>query len=319
MIKELLARRVVIVLGKGGVGKSTLSAALAKAATHNGWRALVMECDSRAPIASIYGLPSSYEPAEAAPGMYLMTLDGRHALEQYLRIVVPGRLLLKTVFSSRLYQFFVQAAPGLRELMALGKVYYEADRERSDSERWDTIIVDAPASGQALSLLKMPRAARATFGESIVGKESNNISAMLSDRARCAIVQVTTADSLAVAETIETEKELAQLNLAPAAIFFNRVYALNYSEADVAAMMRRRAPHQDKKQLSHLGDIARAEIRRANDTRAALARVRNETQAEVIETTEHAGLAGAALIDRLAADLMAPAERPRSRRVSARS
>src|SRR5215469_8225936 len=136
MINELLARRVIIVLGKGGVGKSTLSAALAKAATHNGWRALVMECDSRAPLASIYGLSPSYEPAEAAPGMYLMTLDGRHSLEQYLRIAVPSRLLLKAVFSSRLYQFFVQAAPGLRELMALGKVYYEAGRERGDSERW---------------------------------------------------------------------------------------------------------------------------------------------------------------------------------------
>jgi anion-transporting ArsA/GET3 family ATPase len=319
MINELLARRVVIVLGKGGVGKSTLSAALAKAATHNGCRALVMECDSRAPLASIYGLESSYEPAEAAPGMYLMTLDGRHSLEQYLRIVVPSRLLLKAVFSSRLYQFFVQAAPGLRELMALGKVYYEADRDRDDPERWDTIIVDAPASGQALSLLKMPRAARATFGESIVGKESNNISAMLADRARCAIVQVTTADSLAVAETIETGKELAGLDLAPTALFFNRVYALNYSEADVAALTRRRAQHLDKKQLGHLGEIARAELRRAHDVSMALARVRGETEAEVIETSEHAELSGAALIDRLAADLMAPAERPRSRRVSARS
>ena len=55
-----------------------------------------------------------------------MTLDGRAALEEYLRLVVPGRMLLKAVFASRLYQFFVQAAPGLRELMMLGKVYYEA-------------------------------------------------------------------------------------------------------------------------------------------------------------------------------------------------
>jgi anion-transporting ArsA/GET3 family ATPase len=319
MINELLARRVVIVLGKGGVGKSSLSAALAKAGARNGWRVLVMECDSRSPIASIYGLPSSYEPAEAAPGMYLMTLDGRHALEQYLRIVVPSRLLLKAVFSSRLYQFFVQAAPGLRELMALGKVYYEADRDHADGERWDTIIVDAPASGQALSLLRMPRAARSTFGESIVGKESSNISAMLADRARCVIVQVTTADSLAVAETIETEKELTQLDLAPGAIFFNRVHKLYYGESDVAAMMRRRAPHLAKKKLTHLGEIARAELRRAQDVRAALARVRGETQAEMIETNEHPDLSGAALIDRLAEDLMTPAARPRPRRASARS
>src|ERR1700733_9302449 len=115
MLNEILARRVLIVLGKGGVGKSTLSAAIAKLATLS---------------------------------------DGRAALEEYLRLVVPGRMLLKAVFASRLYQFFVKAAPGLRELMMLGKIYYEAGLDGAKPPARNIIVVDAPASGQAMSLLK---------------------------------------------------------------------------------------------------------------------------------------------------------------------
>src|SRR5271154_5039056 len=129
MLNEILARRELIVLVKGGVVKSTLSAAIAKLATLSGARALIMECDGRAPLAATFGGTPSFVPAQVAGHLALMTLDGRAALEDYLRVVVPGGMLLKGVFASRLYQFFVQAAPGLRELMMLGKIYYEADRK----------------------------------------------------------------------------------------------------------------------------------------------------------------------------------------------
>src|ERR1039458_900199 len=171
MLNEILARRVLIVLGKGGVGKTTVSAALAKLvampgaaalakpAEMSGPRALIMECDARAPLAATFGVAPSFVPTDVAPNLALMTLDGRAALEEYLRLVVPGRMLLKAVFASRLYQFFVQAAPGLRELMMLGKVYHEAGRIDPKLPGPSMIIVDAPASGQAMSLLKMPTAA----------------------------------------------------------------------------------------------------------------------------------------------------------------
>jgi anion-transporting ArsA/GET3 family ATPase len=313
MLNQLLAHRVVIVLGKGGVGKSTLSAALAVAASRQGQRALVMECDSRAPLASTYAQSPTREPSEAAGGLHLMVLDGRHALEEYLRIVVPSRLLLKAVFSSRLYQFFVQAAPGLRELMALGKVYYEAERKPNDPLRWDVIIVDAPASGQALSLLKMPTAARSTFGDSIVGKEAKNIAAMLTNREHCAIVQVTTADSLALSETVETHEELQKLKLKPTAVIFNRYINLTFTEAEVGALAHRRTPRDEKDRLEHLREIARSEVRRNSEALAALARLRAETGNSVAVTNEHPGLYGPALIEGLADDLLATEVRPRAR------
>jgi anion-transporting ArsA/GET3 family ATPase len=303
MLNNILARRVLIVLGKGGVGKSALSAAIAKLAAGAGTNALLMECDTRAPLAAAFGVEPTFEPQSIAPHLSLMTLDGRHALEEYLRIVVPGRMLLKAVFSSRLYQFFVQAAPGLRELMMLGKVCYEAGRLAATPPHRGIIVVDAPASGQAMSLLRMPAAARATFGDSIVGKESANISKLLRDRRQCALVQVTTADALSVSETIETHAELSRLHLAPAAVLFNRSIAADFDAKDIAALSRRRGARSKQKHFDHLAELAASQLHRAAETRAALARIRAAASEPVIEIPEHPGLSGVELIDRLAADL----------------
>ena len=303
MLNEILARCVLIVLGKGGVGKSTLSAALAKVATLSGDRALIMECDSRAPLAATFGIAPSFAPTHVAHNLDLMTLDGRAALEEYLRLVVPGRMLLKAVFASRIYQFFVQAAPGLRELMMLGKVYYEAERESGKPPTRRTIIVDAPASGQAMSLLKMPTAARSTFGDSVVGKEASNISKILRDRRSCAIIQVTTADSLSISETIETHAQLSSIHLAPAAVIFNRMPPSDFDAADISALTNRRLPNIRKKDLEHLAELAKSELNRVAEARKAIAKIRTETGSPVIEIAEYAGLSGIELIDSLATDL----------------
>src|SRR5580658_10464289 len=303
MLNEILGRRVLIVLGKGGVGKSTLSAALAKVAILSGARALIMECDARAPLAATFGVASSFVPTQIAHNLDLMTLDGAPALEEYLRLVVPGRMLLKAVFASRIYQFFVQAAPGLRELMMLGKVFYDAGRTDPKPPPRSVIIVDAPASGQAMSLLKMPTAARSTFGDSVVGKEASNISKMLRDQRNCGIIQVTTADSLSISETIETHAQLSSIHLAPAAVLFNRMPPSEFDAGDISALTNRRGPHLRKKDLEHLAELAKSELSRAAQARKALARIRTETDGPVFEIAEHSGLSGVALIDTIAGEL----------------
>ena len=292
MLNEILARRVLIVLGKGGVGKTTVSAALAKLAAMSGARALIMECDGRAPLAATFGVAPSFVPTDVAPNLALMTLDGRAALEEYLRLVVPGRMLLKAVFASRLYQFFVQAAPGLRELMMLGKIYHEAGRTDAKLPGRRIIIVDAPASGQAMSLLKMPTAARSTFGDSVVGKEAGNISRMMRDRRNSAIIQVTTADSLSISETIETHANLSRIHLAPAAVLFNRMPRSEFDADDISALTNRRGPHLRKKDLEHLAELARSELNRVADARKAIAKIRAETGGPVLEIAEHGDLSG---------------------------
>ncbi|HVN63848.1 MAG TPA: ArsA-related P-loop ATPase, partial [Candidatus Binataceae bacterium] len=266
-------------------------------------RTLLMECDTRAPLAAAFNLKPSFEPVTAAANLSLMVLEGRHALDEYLRLVVPGRMILNAVLSSRLYQFFVQAAPGLSELMMMGKIYYEAETRGAETNHWDSIVVDAPASGQALSFLKMPDAARATFGESIVGKESANIARMLRDHERCAIVQAATADGLSVSETIETFGELEKIGLAPAAILFNRAVPAEFGPEDVTALEKHDTGPESRARLDHLAALANGELARAAKSREATARIRAGTKAAVIEIPECPGASGMQLIDALTSRL----------------
>ncbi len=318
MLNEILARRVVFLVGKGGVGKTTLSGGLGLLAAARGARTLVMECDGHAPLASAFGIKPSYEPVEAAPRLSVMQLDGRLALEQYLQIVVHARMILRAVFASRLYQFFVQAAPGLRELMALGKVLFEEQRKHNREPYWDLIIVDAPASGQALSWLRMAEAARETFGGAIAGREAQNISQMLRDPAICTIVEVTTADSLAISELLETHAALHAMGLAPAAVVFNRLNVAGFDAADVSLLAKLSGPHRDLKRAGRLAEIARAHLSQSAHAMRALKRVREETGLPVIEIAERPGLHRAALASAIASSLGAKLDAEGAHRAATR-
>ncbi len=300
MLTQLFERRLLVVLGKGGVGKSTLSAGLALSAARSGIRTLLMETDARAPIAAALGVGRSFEPIKIRGGLWTMVLDGGHALDEYLGLVLPARTLLKAVFANRLYQFFVQAAPGLRELMMLGKVYYEVERAGRARDAWELIVLDAPASGQAISLLRMPAATRATFGTSIVGQEADNIQRMLHDRAKCALIEVTTPDALAVSELLETQKALASDGLRPAAVFLNRAVALPFASADVATFSHRAKSIPSLHHVEQLADISKAELLRASYTPRARTAIARHTRSPILEIPEFAGEHGLALFSHLA-------------------
>lgn len=228
-----------------------------------------------------------------------MVLEGGHALDEYLALVLPARAVLKAVFASRLYQFFVQAAPGLRELMMLGKICYELS-PKDRRALWDLVVVDAPASGQALSLLKMPTAARATFGASVVGQEAENIERTLHDRKLCAIVEVTTPETLAVSELLETQKALAAMDFPPAAIFLNRAATTDFSAGDVMQFARRAEATHGLRHLEQLTQAARAELARAAQTPRAHAKLARLSRASIMELPDLPGRDAETLVTHLA-------------------
>jgi anion-transporting ArsA/GET3 family ATPase len=305
MLPDLLRRRVVFLLGKGGAGTTTVSAALALAASDNGNSVLAMETDAHAPMANAFAMKPSFEPVMVSERLFVMVLEGRHSLEEYLKLVIPARAVMRAVFSSRLYQFFVNAAPGLKELMLLGKIYYEAERKLGGRDHWDLIVVDGPASGQALSLLKMPTAAQQTFGDSVVGREAGNIIRALRDGGETAVVLVTTPEPLPISETLETAGTLREIGIQPAAIVFNRVRSPNFSIRDVAKLKEHLIATGKASDAEYLGKIARAELDRATQAEKALTQLRAETSAPVIELPLMRGMSGGDLVRTLAHDLAA--------------
>lgn len=302
MIDRLLERRLIAVLGKGGVGRTSISAAVATAAARRGKRTLLIEADLRGPVAVSRGKAPGYRPVELETNLFAMTLGGRESLEDYLSFVVP-RIVLRAVFASSIYQYFVHAAPALRELTMMGKVYHEIERRATPLKPWDLVVFDAPASGQALSMIRTPFAAQETFGESVVGREARNIARMLLDPRKCAMVVVTTAEALAMTETLEVNRTLATLEIATAGVFFNRSSPASFEAGDIARLVRRGARANELKHLDMLAGIARAESQRRTRERRALAILRRQLGCEVIEIEECRGQSGAALTDRIAAEI----------------
>lgn len=219
-------RRVQFIVGKGGVGKSTLTAALALSAAAEGRRTLAIELASPGGVARLFGVVSAVgnEAVAVRPGLSLMWIEGESALTEYLSLVVPIKRLLKTVFSSRLYRVFVAAAPGLKELMAIGKIWYEAQKTRADgSPLWERIFIDAGASGHSLQYLQMPSAAAATFQSGLVHRESLRVEALLKDASTTCVHVVATPEEMPLGEAAAIVARLRDpLGLALGDLIVNR-------------------------------------------------------------------------------------------------
>lgn len=228
-----LDRRLHFVVGKGGVGKTTVAAGLALLLARQGKRTLAIEMDVGGRLPTVLGAEGTVPaPVEVTRGLWVQSLDGRTALEEYLGLVVPVKRLLSTVFSSRIYQYFVAAAPGLKELMTVGKIWYEATREENGRPAWDAIVVDAPATGHSVQYLRMPQAARDTFGTGLVKTEAARVVDLLQDADTTAVHLVTLAEEMPVAETLETYVQLRETLRMPLGwVIANRLHRRTFTPA----------------------------------------------------------------------------------------
>ena len=206
LIDDLLKRRVVILSGKGGVGKSVVGTALALAARDRGKRALLVEID--APVSAARFLsakPPGPGETEVLPGLFMTNLVPRDVMDEYVRETARVDLIARKILANPVYHRFFAAAPGLPELMALGKIMI-LEEERIGwprRPRFDVVIVDAPATGHGLSFLKVPLAASNAIPVGPVGHNARRILSLLRDPARTALAVVAIPEEMAVVEALE--------------------------------------------------------------------------------------------------------------------
>lgn len=291
VIGALMRRRVLLIVGKGGVGRTRVAATLARIAAGRSHRTLLMETDSRRPIAASYDKETNFTPLELAPNLFAMWLERQQSLEEYLSFVV-ARPVLRAVFASSLYQYFVRAAPALRELMMTGKIYNEIERRPANQPRWDNVIVDMPASGQALNMIGMPFAAESTFASNLVGREALEVARLFRNPEKCAVVIVTVAEPLAITETVEIHRKLASIDLATACVVLNRTTSAAYQKADIARMIEQARGISGLKHLDIVVQMAEAELKRRSRERAGSAILRRQVHAPVIRLAEAKMLLG---------------------------
>ena len=191
--------RVVIVAGKGGVGKTTVAATLATAAARTGASVLVVEVEGKSGLATCFGVPSlDYEDVEVRPGLRVRTLTPDDALLEYLDDRGLQRISRRMVASGTL-DIVATAVPGMRDILLLGKV-----KQLEQSRAADLIILDAPAAGHAITFLLSPRGLQDAVRMGPVRGQADEVVAMLTDASRCQVLLVTLPEETPVNEVVET-------------------------------------------------------------------------------------------------------------------
>ena len=225
----LLDKRLVFVTGKGGVGKTTVASCLARVAARRGKRVIVCEVAAE---------ETWHDEVEVAPGIHSIAIDPEHAMREYLSDQVGGALS-KVMTSSRIFTYLAAAAPGLRELLMIGKVWdlAQLDQRRTGDTPYDLVILDAPATGHALGMLRTPRVFGNVARVGPISRQAGRIDAFLTNPELTGIVSVAAPEEMPVNETIDFIEALAEeMHLKPDAVVVNGVYPDHFRDAEIAAI-----------------------------------------------------------------------------------
>lgn len=216
----MLDKRLVLVSGKGGVGKSALSAGLALLGQRRGLRILVIEMASSDGLAAHFGTGSlEFEPRELRPGLHAMRMIRSDALLEYLSIQLGVRGLTRFGPLARAFDALATTAPGIREIITIGKAIWEVKEDR-----WDVVIADAPPTGQIGSYLRAPVTIAELVPTGRIRVQADLMQSTLQDPALTELVLITLPEELPVTETEETMRWLAKEDvIATPTLIANRV------------------------------------------------------------------------------------------------
>jgi anion-transporting ArsA/GET3 family ATPase len=211
-LHQFCTARLVVVAGKGGVGKTTVSAALARAAARSGLRTVLVDLQGSAALAAMVGAerPFGYEPTPVwadpagAGSLVARTLDPAVALAEYLDQHGLKRIS-KRLVTTGVVDVVATAAPGIDDLLVLGKL-----KQLECSGEADLIVVDGPPAGHAVTFLLAAASLRDAVSTGPIASQADDVLALLADPARCQVVLVTLPETTPVNELVETAEALRE-------------------------------------------------------------------------------------------------------------
>lgn len=207
----LSRRRLIVVTGKGGVGKSAVTAALGRVLAAAGRRTMLLEVDPRENLHRLLDVPpSGGEAVAAGPRLWLQNLKPRAVVDWVVERQVKIGFVVSRVLESPVYQRFAEGAPGLKEMAVLGHALRIVEGDRRELPRIDTVVLDAPATGHGVYLLTAPRLFAEAVGEGPIAELAREVATFVADPAATSIVVVTLAEEMPVQEALELRLALAE-------------------------------------------------------------------------------------------------------------
>ncbi len=262
---DLLGRRLLFFTGKGGVGKSTITAAIALLAAERGKRVLVVEVDAKGDLTDQFEQGAvGFEPREIYPGVFVMVMRTEESLKEYLKLNLRVPVLGRLGPLARVLDFVATAAPGVKEILTVGKVCWEVRESIEGRADWDLVVVDAAATGHIIGQLDAPRAIQELVSVGTVRAQTDWMVDLLSDPELTALNVVATPEEMPVNETIElVERARAELRVPLGAVFVNRVLPELFTHADEEAFEALRLPEATGVLTERVGSGATAVLEAA--------------------------------------------------------
>ena len=290
----LLDKRLVFVTGKGGVGKSTVATALGLLAARQGLRTIVAELSSQDRIQGLFDAErEQFREVELEPRLFTISIDPQQAMEEYLR--VKAGTLGQALGSSRLFQAFAMATPGMRELLSIGKVWELAqlDRRTRGAAPYDLVIVDAPATGHGVGLLRTPKTFADIARVGPIAHQGRTIADTIADPEFTGVIAVATPEEMPVNETLTLVDELARDELSLDLVIVNALYPARFEAGEIddlnTALSKTRSALARSALRAALSEHARAATQREQ-----LDRLREHANGKLAELpyvfAEHLGL-----------------------------
>ena len=273
----------MIVTGKGGVGRSTVSLALALAAARSGKRTILCEVSAQEHLSRVLHRGEvGFHEVEMEENLWAISIVPDESMREYVLLQLKVKAMRDLLFRSRLFTYLAAATPGLKELVTIGKIWELAldERKVKRGNRYDVVIVDAPATGHGIGFLQTPRTFAGIARVGPMHQQAKALDAFITDPSKTGVAIVALPEEMPVNETSLLERELTgEIGVAVDRIFLNALYPARFDTEEVERLRAAAETGSDAVRAACRSAIRQAH--RAEAQREQLARLEEMTSAPV--------------------------------------